>query len=220
MLKNYIDEYTVREMEKQLKIEQCLTDPDYLKKILSEIRVFLKDLQKSNIIALENRKQNQISKDETYSFFRSQERIEQTKRLIQYLYSFLKKIPLMDHIKGEVVNPFEQFKCFVCYVINLLHENDVKNAIYKQYGRVNRLNESNQWYYRGRIIKVYEILRKKVEAINAPTIKDYRMAFDVICNLSLFWFSIKNLKFGAIRRSDKYMYILARILMEKIKKMS
>lgn len=183
---------------------------------VNEVNEYLKKLKVDNVEALFRRNKKRITAKETFEFFRSQERISNTKLIIQYFLSFLAKLPLTDDIAQEEVNPFDQIKLFVTRLMKLLKERDVRDAILTESESSGILNENNLWYYRGRIDVTYKEVYRLLQSAEKPDYSDYKKIFLSVQILSKFWFSLRNENIKQIRRSDLYLYKLATILIDKI----
>jgi hypothetical protein len=231
MLDNFIDKNLAQELDNKLLLQKCIQDSNYLNRTLKEIDNYINDMQSNNVKALESGggADEEIDEEQVFCFLRSQERIEQTRVLIQYLFTFLKKLPLDEQIGKEIVNPFEQFKSFIYFSIGLLKEEDVRRAIFEECAKVytlnggikwnyQGLNESNKKFYQERINKIYLILLNNTKSLKRACHSDYQRAFKILANLSLFWFSVKNSKLECVRRSDRYIYILTKLLLHRISK--
>jgi len=217
-------EYSYLNIYPSQRIARQLTDEDpeckLVSKVIAEAKAHIDIMEGENINFLEKRTGNQkIDSDKTYKFLRSQERVNNTKLILQYLITFLKKLPLEEDIEeeGRTVNPFEQLKTFILRSIGLLKESDVEEAILREHKRLGLLNETNLWYYRGQIDKSYREIWKSVEDAQKATLQDYRKLFFSLQRLCTFWFSVRNEEIKRIRKSDLMIYRLTRYLLEKYK---
>lgn len=87
-----------------------------------------------------------IDKNVLNKFFRSKERIEYRKFILQYLIKFINKLPTQQEIRTIPVNPFKQFKSFVQYNLDLLKETDVTNCLLREYKKRFEWNEESSIY--------------------------------------------------------------------------
>ncbi len=207
MSENYL---IAEQIESEIPVKEEL-----LQEFIEIVQTYLKNLKVNNIEALYKRGEK-ITPEETYDFFRSQERINNTKLIIQYLISFTNSIPLEEDINKEQVNPFKQFKLFMIRTMKLLKERDVRDAIICELENTGILNDNNLWYYRGRIDLAYKEIYKLLKTANAPIYEDYKVLFLSIKTLSKFWFAQRNENIKKIRKSDYYSYKFAAILIDKI----
>jgi hypothetical protein len=122
---------------------------------------------------------------------------------------------LQENIEGKIVNPFEQLKTFTLYNVNLLKDPDVIAIILEEHARLGLLKESNSWYYRGQIEKNYKQILEVVESAGSISREGYCKLFEALQRLSLFWFSVRNEDIKRVRKSDIYIYRLARLLMKR-----
>lgn len=199
------------------QIEQEIPLDDVsLKEFIIEVEEFLKTINTDNMDALFKRKKDIITAKDTFEFFRSQERISNTKLIIQYLLTFINKIPFKDDISDDEINPFEQLKSFIEYNTNLLKEKDVRDSILRECENKGLLNDNNIWYYRGRIDVAYKEIIKLCDNSVIANHSGYKYLFKAIQIQSKFWFDHRNENFMCIRRSDYFSYKLASILIDKL----
>ena len=148
-------------------------------------------------------------------FFRHRERSEKVCQILQYLLNFMTHIPGNDEINGEAVNPAEQFREFVNYEADLLLEEDVRNAVFQETNHKRLFNGGNVWDYQERIIAMNREVKEQAargECNAAGTISCLCRALEQLC---LFWFEIRRHDLRRTRRSDIFVYILARIVQSR-----
>jgi len=191
-------------------------DETSLTNFISEVQSFLNKLNVANIEALHKRYGGTITAKETFEFFRSQERITNTKLIIQYLMSFIKELPLEVDTEKEELNPFIQFKSFLKNSNALFKERDVRNAILKEYEIQGFLNDNNLWYYRGRVDVFHKQISQLLNDAKEVNCANYIKLFNAVKIYAKFWFAQRNEKFIYIRKSDYYSYKLSSILINKI----
>ncbi len=211
---NYLDIYPTSGIAHKLNAKN-LEEEAALKQLMADIRLYFKRVQHESLKYYQDRSPGQINSTDTFKFFRSPERIQNTRLIIQHLMAFLAKVPLKKEIEEKVVNPFEQIKSFTFYHIHLLKENDVNNAILREHERLGLLKETNTWYYRGQINKNYQQILAVAQEAKTAVIKDYCKLFEALQRLSLFWFSVRSEDINRIRKSDLYLYQLTRLLMKR-----
>ena len=135
--KNYLVNNFVNSLE-----TKKLGDLSYFKDFIKHVRDYTKELDISESEILELRNKGTLLSHQMDDFFRSKERDQNLKFILQYLMNFLKRIPLEKDIENEPVNPFKQFKEFTVSIINLLMEDDVKQAIFRiQRESMNKKND-------------------------------------------------------------------------------
>lgn len=208
-----LDSYLGKEIAKKLDLE-CLRDKSVLKELLKTVKQYSVGMEMDDSDALKARKDDVISPQETFQYYRSHERIQYIQLMLQYLFFFLTNLPLEAEIKDKPVNPFDQFKEFVHYNTKLLKEDDVIEAVVNEYKRQGVLNERNQWYYVGQIDRCHKKIMNTIADALRATIKDYRKLFMGLQELCSFWFSVRNHDLKYIRKSDIYIYKLTWVLLQ------
>ncbi len=211
---NYLDIYPSSGIAKTIKIEELL-EPEAMKTLLAEINEFTRKVEQENVRYLQERQSKLISSDDTYKFFRCQERTRNIRLLLQYLVAFLTKLPLKGDIEEKVVNPFQQLKTFSRLALELLKETDVTEAILKEHEKLGLLNDTNAWYYKGQISKNYKEIYQLLRMAGNITVREYCILFEVLHRLCLFWFSVRNENIKRVRKSDLYIYKLTLLLLHK-----
>lgn len=196
-------------------------DPEckFPQKLIPETKTYIKILEDENTQYLNKRQESQLNAAETDKLLRNQERIYNTKLILQYLHTFLAKLPLEKdvEIEGKIVNPFEEIRSFILYQLNLLKEKDVYTAILREHERLGLLKDTNYWYYRGQIDKGHKTLTKLIRRTDSATVQDYHILFLGLQCLCTFWFSVRNEDIKRVRKSDIFIYKLTRYLLEKYK---
>jgi hypothetical protein len=207
----------------KMKISQIiknenLKNQEEIELLRTEIEQYLKTNMANRAITICEQSYLQLSPVQLSVFFRSLEREENTKRILQYMLSFLTDIPVADSIKDEPINPVQQFKEFLQYQVIMLREKDVTKAILREYSKHGVQEPRNYWYYEARImdkrLELEHILTQIPEDQADLTIN----LFQVLENLCLFWFDIGREDVRQARRSDIYMYKLACLLQNKLRK--
>lgn len=211
---NYLDIYPSSGIANKLN-EENLDDQSSVRQLISDVNLYLKAVEEENVKFLHAREKQQITSTDTYRFFRGQERSRNSRLILQYLVTFLTKIPLKEDIEENVVNPFEQLKSFIRFHTDLLKEPDVANAILREHERLGLLTETNTWYYRGQINKNYKQILEVLDNAETISIEGYCKLFEALQRLCLFWFSVRNENIQRVRKSDIFAYRLTRILMAR-----
>jgi len=201
---------------KSLNKEQIIDDEIYSGKIISEVKDYIRYLERYDQDLFDIKKECQLNENQTHNVFRRLERTQYNVWILQYLTSFITKIPLEDEINREIVNPFEQFNTFIQHNINLLNQKDViESVLYelKEQGllKVDNLPKCKVWVY------------KKFKAIlgiahqHPPGLKEcWNKQFKALKNLSSFWFFVRQQETKRIRRADILIYVLTNILIKRI----
>lgn len=213
---NYLDVYPSSGIARQYKIEE-LQKPENIKELFAEVNQYIKIVEQENVRFLHERKKEIISSTDTLRFFRSQERTRNTRLVLQYLMTFLNKLPQEKEIDKKLVNPFDQLKSFIQFSVNLLKEPDVTNAILREHERLGLLNETNSWYYRGQVNKSYKQILEVVEQAHRAVQGEWCKLFEALHRLSLFWFSVRSENIKRVRKSDIYLCKLTLLLLNKYK---
>jgi hypothetical protein len=177
-----------------------------------EVELFLNKTEASQSGIISQRSNLDFSPATPKKLFRNKERNEKIGKILQYLLTFLVKIPGTSESNNKPINPIEQFRELISYEVDLLLEEDVKKAVFNEINQMGSLNGDNVWDYQGRIIEKNRELNELI-AIGAS---DVSSIFFTLClvleQLCLFWFDIKKEDVSRIRRRDIYIYKLAHIL--------
>ena len=191
---------------------EIINDPNKIDLLKQEAVNYLKNMEVKRGIVLSERFDKVLSPTDLEQFFRSKERNEKIDQILQYLITFLTHIPGPAEIDKEPVNPAEQFREFICYQVDLLLEEDVKKAVFKEINNLDSLNEGNVWDYQERIIDKNRELRELVAQGGGGIAKTIATLCQVLEQLSLFWLEIRHGDIHRTRRSDIYLYTLSRIV--------
>jgi hypothetical protein len=189
-----------------------LNDPGKVDSLKQEAANYLKKMAISRTEALLARSDHALSPKALEHFFRSRERNEKIRLTMQYLLRFLAHIPGPAEIAEEPVNPVEQFREFIRYQVNLLREEDVKNAVFREVNQAGSLSGGNVWGYQERIVSKNKELLKQIAKGGSGTAKTIAALCRVLEQLCQFWLEVKHGDMRRTRRSDIYLYQLARII--------
>ena len=187
-------------------------DPEKIDSLKHEAASYLKKMEVSRAKVLSERSDKVLSPTALELFFRSKERNEKIGQTLQYLLTFLTHIPEPAEIDKEPVNPAEQFREFIRYQVDLLLEEDVKKAVFREISNMGSLNDGNVWDYQERIISKNRELRELVSKDGGGITQTIAILCHVLEQLSLFWLQIKHGDLCRTRRSDLYLYSLSRIV--------
>lgn len=193
-----------------------LQNPEEIQLLKTEIQQYLQTTVASRLKIFQQQANAQLSPDLLDTFFRSQERQENTKRLLQYMLTFLIDIPEAQKISQEPVNPVEQFKEFIQYQVGLLRETDVIKAITRELNRHSLHEHGNIWYNEARVMDKSLELEHTLAQVSGDHNESHLLLFRVLENLCLFWFEIGREDVRQARRSDIYIFKLARLLQHKL----
>jgi hypothetical protein len=191
---------------------EIFNDPQKIDLLKQEASFFLEKMDAHWVEILSERSDKVLSAATLEQFFRSRERNEQVSRTLQYLLTFLAHIPGPAEIEQEPVNPAEQFREFIRYQVDLLLEEDVKKAVFREINNLGSLNDGNVWDYQDRIFSKNRELRKLVANNGGSIEQTIATLCHVLEQLSLFWLEIKHGNIRNTRRSDLYLYSLSRIV--------
>ena len=172
-----------------------------------EIDDYIKEYESNSEAIRRFRGKEHMDAENTFEFFRSMERIRTDTNIVQYMLTFTETIPYRDEIERDIVNPFEQFKSFISYRIDLLLEPDVRQAILRHQ------NGSKQVPMR--IKNLHQFLTRRIEEATEPTPDHYKILFLVLLRLSNFWFSIHHHTVRCYRKIDIFVYRLSALLLKK-----
>jgi hypothetical protein len=191
---------------------EILEDPQKVDLLKQEASFFLEKLEVHWVELLSERSDKVLSAATLEQFFRNRERNEQVCRTLQYLLIFLAHIPEPTEIERGPVNPAEQFREFIRYQVDLLLEEDVRKAVFREINSQGAPNGDNIWDYQERIFDKYRELRELVSRNDGGIAQTIAALCDVLEQLSLFWLQIKQKDLCRARRSDLYLYSLSRIV--------
>jgi hypothetical protein len=187
-------------------------DPQKIDLLKQEAHFFLEKMDMHWVEQLSERSDKVLSAPTLEQFFRSRERNEQVGRTLQYLLAFLTHIPGPAEIEREPVNPAEQFREFIRYQVDLLLEDDVRMAVFREINNMGSLHDANVWDCQERIFGKYRQLREQVARDGGGIAPTIAALCHVLEQLSLFWLQVKRGDLGRARRSDLYLYSLSRIV--------
>jgi hypothetical protein len=191
---------------------EIINDPNKVDLLKQEAHSYLKKMEVSRAKALSERSDKVFSPTDLEQFFRSKERNEKIGQTLQYLLTFLTHIPGPNEIDNSPVNPAEQFREFIRYQVDLLLEDDVKKAVFKEINNLGSLNDGNVWDYQEQIIRKNKELRELVAKCGSGIAKTIATLCHVLEQLSLFWLEVRHGDENRTRRSDIFLYSLSRIV--------
>ncbi len=183
--------------------------------IIEEIESFIKCIEPNILKAINYKRSEKIDNDALNKFFRSKERIEYCKFILQYLIKFMNKLPTQQEIRTMPVNPFEQFKSFVKYSLGLLKETDVANCIFREYKKRFEWNEESSIYCQKYINKYFKHIEQYIKSSKTCSTENFCKLFLATQELCVLWFSVKNEDINHVRKSDIYIYQLTLLLLNK-----
>jgi hypothetical protein len=153
-----------------------------------------------------------LSPDQMNLILHKLKREENTKRILQYMLSFLSEIPVADKTCGEPTDPIQQFQECVHFEVDLLQAEDVKDAVFNEINQMGSTHGGNVWDYMGRIIEKNRELNEALITGASDAASNLFTLCLVLEDLCLFWFDVKQENMRRIRLSDIFIFKLARIL--------
>jgi PAS domain-containing protein len=206
-----------------MKIEQIFSDENFndplkIDWLKQEAGFFLKIMETQTGDVPAEREAPVVSPSALELFFRHKERSEKVCQIMQYLLAFLSHIPDKSELLGEPVDPTEQFREFIRYETDLLLEEDVKNAVFHESNQRSPAHGVNIWDTQGRIIAMNRGLRQLVARQEREVTGTLANLCRVLEELCLFWFEIRRHDIRRTRRSDIYLYLLARLVQHRCRK--
>jgi hypothetical protein len=203
-----------------MKIDQIFSvesfdDPRKIDWLRQEAGFFLKIMETRTGDVPAERSAPVLSPAALEQFFRRKERSDKVCQIMQYLLAFLSHIPAGSEIEEEPVDPTEQFRDFVRYETDLLLEEDVKNAVFQETSHKGPFYGGNVWDYQGRIIAMNRELRDLAAREDGDPTAAIANLCRVLEQLCLFWFEIRHHDIRRARRSDIYLYMLARLVQHR-----
>jgi hypothetical protein len=199
-----------------MKIDQLFAtdnfnDPAMLEWVRLEAEYVMKILEADPNYAMAGRLMPVITPEHLLNFFRRRERIGSARCLIQYLLAFLAHIPTEAEVRGDLVDPVEQFRSFVAYEVDLLLEPDVRSAVFQE-THAKGLPRGGDDGFNERIL----LINRTLKGLLAKGEGDIAAAIAAMCHaleqLARFWFDVHGNDIRRVRRSDVFMYLLAHLV--------
>jgi hypothetical protein len=183
--------------------------------VIDRVRAHIKDTEAEFARHLRPTDSRPVNEEELDKFLTSHERNEYRKLLLQYLVTFYEGLPTREEIESIPVNPFEQFKTFVSYNLNLLRESDVRASIESEIQQQKRSKLEVAEHYLQQIQGLFSHISDQIGDAVESTPANYCKLFRALQNLCILWFFVKDNDIRQIRRSDVYIFQLTQILLEK-----
>lgn len=198
------------------KKEEKTDEPLISAEFFDEVQSYIAQLESDTLRILKLRGDDKIDSQNTFVYFRSQERYRNTKYLLQYLLSFVEHLPTSGDISSEPINPFNQFKSFVEYALALLGEDDVIQTVLREHSESGDLTKTGLSSRKAQILETHRELLTRLETATKPVLEHYKILFQIIKELCEFWFANRKHEMIRVRRSDRYLYKLANALISRI----
>jgi hypothetical protein len=192
--------------------------PEEIDLLKVEVELFLKAKEPSRTEILARRSKPFSSPAPLEIAFRSRERNDNVKQILQCLVAFLAHIPGTDECENQHPSPFEPFMGYVLFELDLLLAEDVKNAIFFEINQIGAPSGGNVWDYLRRIIDKNRELNELIITGTSHAASVFITLCLVLEDLSLFWFEVKQEDLSRIRWSDIFIFELARILLWRCRK--
>jgi len=196
----------------QIFAAENFRDPAKVDWARQEAEYILKVMEADPNFTLAERLGQGVSPESLLRFFRHHERNEKACRTLQYLLSFLERIPSHEDLRREPVNPSEQFRDFIAYQADLLLEEDVQNAVFAEANHRDLPRAGSVWDFQERVLATNRALKNilaKTESSPALALSNQCRALE---QLSLFWFEVRRQDLRRTRRSDIFMFLLAQLV--------
>lgn len=206
--------YSLKSFLNSLETEK-LQNETYLREFLTNVNNYLTRLEISETEILELRTTDKVFTQEINKFFRSKERNQNVKLIIQYLMTFLENLPLKKDIENEPINPFKQFKGFTEFNINVLKEDDVQQAAFRIQRESKKIKNKKIWCDKKTIDKIHSKMLASIKDTESATPSNYLKLFKALNELCIFWFRIRSQNLLKVRASDMYIYKLTSILLSE-----
>lgn len=187
----------------------------FIEDLLKNIKIYIKKVESNDYKVVSAQRGKALSAEDTNLFFRSLERHQNNVLMLQYLISFLDKLPLSDDISADPADPFHQFKKFILFNLELLNEPDVLDSIFKELRDQGILKPDNIGQCRMWVKGKYEEVSDMVQHAHKAVKEDWVKLFSTLKWITTFWFSVKKHDPDKIRKVDKFHYFLALILIRK-----
>jgi hypothetical protein len=181
--------------------------------VLDDMRRFLDTLYLSLSHAVRCRGEGaELDDTETLRFFRSKDRADSLKVLLQYLGAYIRNPPPDGGAPyEEQQKAFRQFRDFCRSHLDLLGGADVQEAVRREWNLRGRAGDDpllEVWRLHGELNGLVESARQAVR-------DDFVKLFAALERFCLFWFRLRDFHFPRIRRSDFFVFLLSRLLGER-----
>jgi len=196
----------------QIFAVENFNDPGKIEWVRQEAGYLLKVMEADPNFVLMERFGPVMSPASLLRFFRHRERMETSRRIMQYLLSFLAQIPKHSDIDAAPVNPAEQFRDFIRSETDLLLEEDVKNAIFNETNHNSPALGGNVWDFQEQIPVLNQKLRNMLAKEENNLAMDISNLCRVLEELALFWFDVRHQDLRRTRRSDIFIFLLAQLV--------
>lgn len=180
--------------------------------LLADVRRYLDNLYPELAQASALRRGGvELDERETYLFFRSKERADTLKVLLQYLSAFSANPPRDDGERDEEGRrAYWQFHDFCRAYVGLLGEDDVRAAVGRELSRQGAPPAQVAPAIDEECAQLAGLLAQAGRSGHG----EYGVLFQALRRYCLFWFGLRGFRFERARRSDFFVYALARLQLE------
>ena len=185
--------------------------------LMSEAEAYISFLENHQNSANQIPGDKNLNPEQMYISLRNQEREENNKTILQYLLIFLEVAYYSKTIEKDLVNPFEQFRNFVLFNVQLLREVDVIKAVIRYGQKNNTLKKNwNEYYWRLRINRIYQQCLEMIKGKMNNSIIDCCNCFIILMDLCQLWFDIHYKNNCPLRQSDILTYKISKAILKRL----
>ncbi|MCP4218814.1 MAG: hypothetical protein GY765_29550 [bacterium] len=185
--------------------------------LFAGVKDYLDNAYNDMTLALDNTKKvGKFDADSTLVFFRSKERIDNLKLILQYLLYLTSEVDIHTANHDDLVMPFTQFKQSVRYFFSQLLEEDVKKAIYEDYLHIAMDDKEAVAEVNRRIDDTHQRLMRMCDAAVSPVCEDFSILFRALMEYVRYWSELGRNDRKRVRKSYVYIYKLSKILRESL----
>jgi len=196
----------------QMFAAENFSDPAMLEWVRLESEYMLKILEADPHYALPGCMKQVMPPENLQLYFRRRERIERVHCILQYLLAFLGHIPSAEEVRGDLVDPMEQLRSFVANEVDLLLEQDVRNAVFEEMGPNGLPHAGSEGDCEKRILLMNRMLRGMLPKCEGEIPAVVSSMCRTVEQLALFWFDVHGNDIRRVRRCDIFMFLLAHLV--------
>jgi hypothetical protein len=196
----------------QMFVAENFSDPAMLEWVRLEAEYMLKIMEADPNYALPGRLMQAMTPVSLQLYFRRRERIERERCIFQYLLAFLGHIPSEQEVQGDLVDPVLQLRSFVANEVDLLLEQDVRNAVFEETSPNGLPHAGSDGDCEKRILLMNRMLRGMLPKCEGGIPTVIASICRAVEQLALFWFDVHGDDIRRVRRSDIFMFLLAHLV--------
>ena len=195
---------------------ETLPSEKEITKLKTEIAYYLETMVEDSLrkFVLKRDKENLLDKSTT-EFFRKRNRYRASKKLLQYLVRIIDDLPDDDRKRDLNSDHFNEFKRLVAFQSELMKEEDVINAMEREFEEMRREKKINLWYFRGQMRSAINEITELIRQADKPVPESYHKLFKALSRLSSFWFYVRGNNEKRVRITDVYINKLLRVLISR-----